>query len=246
MPLHDWTRVEAGTFHGFQVTWIAAIKAQLNAGLLPSGYYADAEQVVRPREADVLVLHEPASLFAPANGTGGVAMAQTEPQARLRVSMPRVKPPDQRQRRVVVRHVSGDRVVALVEIVSPSNKDRPDSVLDFAEKVAASLWNGVHVLVLDVFPPGRADPFGMPGAVTEVHGEEPPEVPPGEPLTFASYAAGPRVNAFIEFRSVGAELPTVPLFLTADRYVDVPLGPAYDRAWAETPARWRDVIAPPG
>lgn len=245
MPLHDWTRVEAGTFHGFHVTWIAAIKAQLNGGLLPPGYYADAEQVVRPREADVLVLHEPASLFGPANGAGGVATAQAEPRTRVRLSMPLVRPPVHRQRRVVVRHVSGDRVVALIEIVSPSNKDRPANVLDFAEKVTATLWNGVHVLVLDVFPPGDHDPSGTPGAVAEVHGEEPPEVPTDEPLTFASYAAGNRVNGFVEFRAVGGELPSMPLFLTAERYVDVPLGPAYDRAWAETPARWRDVIAPP-
>jgi hypothetical protein len=246
MPLHDWTRVDAGIYHGFHIAWIAAIRGQLNGGLLPPEYYADAEQVVRPREADVLVLREPASLFGPANGAGGVAVAQSEPRTRLRQVMRRVPPLFPKQRRVVVRHVSGDRVVALIELVSPANKDRPGSVADFVRKVTESLWNGVHVLVLDPFPPGDADPTGIPGAVAEAHYDDPPQLPAGEPLTFTSYSAGPEVKAFVECRAVGADLPTVPLFLTAERYIEVPLAPTYDRAWAETPARWRDVIAPPG
>ena len=40
MPIHDWTRVDAGIFHHFHVTWIPEIARALNAGLLPDGYYA--------------------------------------------------------------------------------------------------------------------------------------------------------------------------------------------------------------
>ena len=46
MPVHDWTRVEAGIFHDFHHTWITAIKNALNAGLLPEEYYALAEQLM--------------------------------------------------------------------------------------------------------------------------------------------------------------------------------------------------------
>jgi hypothetical protein len=35
MPIHDWTRVEAGIFHHFQHGWIEEISRALNAGLLP-------------------------------------------------------------------------------------------------------------------------------------------------------------------------------------------------------------------
>ncbi len=45
MPVHDWTRVIAGTFHDFHHEWIMAIKRTLNSGLLPSEYYAMAEQI---------------------------------------------------------------------------------------------------------------------------------------------------------------------------------------------------------
>ena len=44
MPVHDWTRVEAGTFHDFHHSWIEELKRALNAGLLPLAYYAQAEQ----------------------------------------------------------------------------------------------------------------------------------------------------------------------------------------------------------
>jgi hypothetical protein len=44
MPLHDWTRVDAGIFHAFHVAWLPEIQGILNDGLLPEGYYALAEQ----------------------------------------------------------------------------------------------------------------------------------------------------------------------------------------------------------
>ena len=44
MPVHDWTRVDAGIFHDFHNAWITHLKEALNEGLLPDGYYAQAEQ----------------------------------------------------------------------------------------------------------------------------------------------------------------------------------------------------------
>jgi hypothetical protein len=42
MPVHDWTRVDVGVFHDFHSSWIAHVKAALNGGLLPAGYYVQA------------------------------------------------------------------------------------------------------------------------------------------------------------------------------------------------------------
>jgi hypothetical protein len=42
MPVHDWTRVEAGIFHDFHTVWAVAIRNALNDGLLPKGYYVMA------------------------------------------------------------------------------------------------------------------------------------------------------------------------------------------------------------
>jgi hypothetical protein len=44
MPIHDWTRVDAGIFHDFHHEWISMVRRALNNGLLPPEYYALAEQ----------------------------------------------------------------------------------------------------------------------------------------------------------------------------------------------------------
>jgi len=44
MPIHDWTRVSAGTFHDFHNAWITELRNALNGGLLPRGFYAQGEQ----------------------------------------------------------------------------------------------------------------------------------------------------------------------------------------------------------
>jgi hypothetical protein len=36
MPIHDWTRVDAGMFHHFHQCWIGSITDVLNHRLLPS------------------------------------------------------------------------------------------------------------------------------------------------------------------------------------------------------------------
>ena len=56
MPIHDWTRVEAGDFHDFHQCWVVAIRNALNAGLLPPGYMAMAEQVTGRPIPDVVTL----------------------------------------------------------------------------------------------------------------------------------------------------------------------------------------------
>lgn len=56
MPMHDWTRISAGTFHDFHNSWITHIKDALNDGLLPEPYYALGEQPAGDYGPDVLAL----------------------------------------------------------------------------------------------------------------------------------------------------------------------------------------------
>src|SRR5688572_13910394 len=58
MPIHDWSRVDAGIFHDFHHAWIEEIKRALNAGLLPPEYYALAEQHAAGFGPDVLTLQD--------------------------------------------------------------------------------------------------------------------------------------------------------------------------------------------
>jgi hypothetical protein len=151
---------------------------------------------------------------------------------------------DMPTRTLAIRHERGHRLVALFEIVSPANKDRARHVEIFAAKVVSALDAGVHVLVVDIFPPGPSDPHGMHGVIRQrlEHPDAPFDLPADEPLTLVSYASGPHVEAYLEPVGVGAELPDMPLFLCPDRYVNVPLEPTYLAAYAGMAAFWRDVL----
>src|SRR5581483_11046142 len=101
----------------------------LNGGLLPSGYYALAEQHAGRAITDVLTLHAspvtPEPLPLPPD-TGGTAVAEAPPRVRHRQTI--APGALSRRRTLAVRHVSGHRLVALLEIVSPANKDRASHV----------------------------------------------------------------------------------------------------------------------
>ena len=80
MPIHDWTRADAGTFHFFHMLWIGSICEVLNQGLLPRNYYAMGEQRAIGDEPDVLTLHsvpfgdvggDDGSAFEPSGDAGG-------------------------------------------------------------------------------------------------------------------------------------------------------------------------------
>lgn len=241
MPVHDWTRVDAGTYHDFHSAWIIHLKEALNGGLLPSGFYALAEQHAGRSIADILTLQGPLPAVPPGpSAEGGVALAEAPPRVRRKLSL---SPAARGTRRTLaIRHVSGHRIVALVEIVSPANKDRAAHVAEFADKAESALWHGIHLLLVDLLPPGPYDPSGMHGAIWDRYEDEPYPLPPGEPLTLASYVAGPRPDVYLEHLAVGRPLVEMPLFLDPDRYVNAPLEPTYQAAYQGMPAFWRDVI----
>jgi hypothetical protein len=49
-------------------------------------------------------------------------------------------------------------------------------------------------------------------------------------------------EVFIKPAAVGAGLPEIPLFLTPDDYIRVPLAATYQSAWEAVPAFWHDVL----
>jgi hypothetical protein len=195
MPIHDWTRVDAGIFHAFHHDWITEIARALNRGLLPAAYYALPEQIA-----------------------GGLAKA------------------------VMVRHVSGHGVVAMVEILSPGNKNNQSGLNTFVRKVREALAAGIHMLLIDLFPPRLRDPQGIHRAIWSDDCGDTCALPEDKPLTCVAYLGGAGAEAFIELVAVGDALPEMPLFLTLDVYVPVPLEATYQSAWDGLPAYWRDVL----
>jgi hypothetical protein len=70
MPIHDWTRVDAGLFHAFHHDWITILSRALNSGVLPPDYFALPEQSIRGPVPDVLALEvSPGRDDGESNGT---------------------------------------------------------------------------------------------------------------------------------------------------------------------------------
>jgi hypothetical protein len=89
MPIHDWTRVSAGTFHDFHSAWITHLKEALNAGLLPDGYYAMSEQHAGPMIADVLTLRrQDVEPIEPRGRGGPIAVAESPPKTSRKMVAP--------------------------------------------------------------------------------------------------------------------------------------------------------------
>jgi hypothetical protein len=234
MPIHDWTRAEAGDFHHFHQTWIPLLAAALNSGGLPPGFMALAEQVTGRPIPDVVTLQSRLPM-------GGVAVAPAPaPSARVIQKFERINYA-KRADRVVIRHGRG-RVVAIIEIVSPGNKESRHAIRSFVEKAADILNQGVHLVVVDLFPPSPRDPQGIHKAISDEFGDEPFDFLPDKPLTVVSYIGGDLPTAYVESVGVGDRLPAIPLFLTEYDYVPCPLDATYDEAWRVYPAMLKEVV----
>ncbi len=61
---------------------------------------------------------------------------------------------------MVVRHSLG-KVVAVIELVSPGNKDTRHALRSFVGKSVDLLYDGINLLIIDPFPPGQRDPQGI-------------------------------------------------------------------------------------
>jgi hypothetical protein len=249
MPVHDWTRVEAGIFHDFHHEWISTIRRALNDGLLPPEYYALAEQQAAGFGPDVLTLQssdkegdEPAPASRSSNGTTGLLLAPPKVRFRAESSKEFYR---RKKSTIVIRHVSGDHIVAVVEIVSPGNKTGKNPFKALVDKACELLEHKIHLLIIDLFPPTRRDPNGIHSAIWEQVEEEPFALPADKPLTLVSYESALTIKANVETVAVGDALPDMPLYLEPDGYILVPLEATYETAWRAVPRRWRGVLEKP-
>ncbi len=246
MPIHDWTRVEAGVFHHFHHRWIAAITDALNDGLLPPEYYALAEQQAAGFGPDILTLQ-----IAPPDETYDSPRAKPNGSVGLLVAPPRARFQAEsageflrrKKSTIVIRHVSGDDMVAVVEIVSPGNKGGRNALKNLVEKACDLLEHKIHLLIIDLFPPTKRDPHGLHAAIWEEITDEAMSLP-DKPLTLVAYESDLTIKAYIEPVAVGDVLPDMPLFLEPGAHVLVPLEATYQAAWAAVPRRWRTVLEP--
>jgi hypothetical protein len=65
------------------------------------------------------------------------------------------------------------------------------------------------------------------------------------PLTAVSYIGGAVVEAFVNHFAVGEPIPQMPLFLTRENYIHVPLEATYMAAWEDVPPQYQQVLSAP-
>jgi hypothetical protein len=125
----------------------------------------------------------------------------------------------------------GRRLVAAVELVSPSNKDRPEHRRAFATKCAAMLQQGVCVAVVDVVTNRSANLYGellsRIGLADPSLGDEPTP-------TYASSCRWTRSGDVQRLESwhypmeVGRPMPTLPLWIAPGLAVPMELEGSYE------------------
>jgi len=212
MPIHDWTRVDAGLFHDFHQDWAVELCRALNRCRLLPGLTALIDQQTGFPIPFVEEVEE--AIYA------------------------------RRANRIRIQHRHG-KVVAVIEIVSPGNKNSRHALKAFVRKASGLIWQGIHMLVIDLFPPSERDPQGIHKAIWDEIEEGPFKLPADKPLTVAAYQAGPTKTAYLEPVAVGDDLPRLPIFLTEDDYILAPLEETYRASWAAYPADFKDLLEPP-
>jgi hypothetical protein len=232
MPIHDWTRVPSGLFHDFHQTWSIYLKSALNKGVLPNGVSALVEQRAGTRESDVLTVEwrETGRRGQPEDG----GLLVLEPPAAPFQFRSEKEIYAGRANQIAIKHQSG-QTLAIIEIVSPGNKDSKRAINEFVEKAIGFIRAGVHFLVIDLFPPTPRDPSGIHQRIWEEISDEVFAFPSGKSRTLASYEAGREKVAYVHPLAVGDELPDFPLFLWEGKHVRVPLEASYQSAWLDCP-----------
>lgn len=220
--IHSWDSLHGG--------WPMMIVREL-FDILPPGYVAAPNVLFGKNfEIDVSAFEEdePAELIA-RTGDGGVAtVAPPAPTLSLEADLS-----DQDEFEVRVYDVErGRELVAAIEIVSPSNKDRPENRRAFVAKVAALLQKEVCVSVVDLVTTRQ---FNLYADLLELIGGVDPQLGPTPPNLYAVTIRSrkppdkrPLLDMWYYPMSLGQPLPTLPIWLSPDLHVLLPLEASYE------------------
>jgi hypothetical protein len=220
MPLRDHFRPpldDRTSWEGFHGGWPAMLVRTLNREL-------PLEYAAAPR-----VHHPVPNLPWSADSGGGAATAVWSPAQPTRVVETDLPNTDEYEVRVYdVRR--GRRLVAVIELVSPANKDRPEHRRAFVAKCAALLQKQVAVAMVDLV---TVRGFNLYGDLLDLIGQ--PKSSPGSeaPLyavicRYVSRSDRWRFEAWEQPLQLGQPLPTLPLWLADDLAVPLDLEESYE------------------
>ncbi len=202
-----------------------------------------AEQIIGGPEPDVVTLQRNDFDFtSTGGGTATLTDAPRQPQTSYVIPV-ETERYAAKANRVVIRHSLG-RVVAVIELVSPGNKDSRHALRSFVEKTVDLIYDNINLLIIDPFPPSPRDPQGIHKAIWDEITDEPFELPTDKQLTLVAYQTAPIKTAYVEPIAIGSIIPAMPLFLQNEFYINVPLEETYMETWNVLPQELRDLVDP--
>jgi hypothetical protein len=142
-------------WEGLHGWWAAEIAASLN-DRLPDEYFAEFQVTLGARiEVDVATFEAGETQKEQSGGAESSVLTEVwAPPAPVAV-MPGLFPDDIEVQ--VFSNVAGPVIVAAIELVSPGNKDRPETRRGFAAKCAAYLQRGIGLIIVDIVTSRRAN-----------------------------------------------------------------------------------------
>ncbi|HEX3148680.1 MAG TPA: DUF4058 family protein [Gemmataceae bacterium] len=232
MPLRDHFRSPVNDTHSWDEVhggWPMEIVRDLTH-ILPAGYRAAPKvHLGSPFEVDVSTYDlESRDPDAPESSPGGTATSVVlAPTFTLEAEVG-----DQDEYEVRIYDTErGRQLVAAIEIVSPSNKDRPEARELFMGKVGALLQQDVCVSIVDLVTVRRANIYAE---LLNLFGGIDPQLAPTPPCIYAVTVRGRRspkgrlrLDAWFYPMTIGESLPTLPIWLNADLRVMLPLETSY-------------------
>src|SRR5262245_10222827 len=221
-PHHRW--------ESFHSNWATRLADSINARLPPGFLVEETTHSGRAFQIDVATYEqEPAQPLSngPAVATAPVVWAPPAPAQ----TMPAVFPATFAVR--VFSTAEGLKLVAAIELVSPSNKDRPDERRAFATKCASLLHQGVSLIIADIVTTRRANLHNEMLAVMEA--DQRFRLPTELSLYAVAYrpvlrGESPEIDLWPVPLALGGALPTLPLRLTGDLFIPVDFEATYQEA----------------
>ncbi len=215
------------SWEGFHAMWAAALVENLNQDVLTDEYYADLQVHIGSRvEVDV-------GTFERANGSGSstATLVQTWAPPATSLVLSTVFPDEIEVQ--VYSTSSGVTLVGAIELISPGNKDRPETRQAFTAKCLSYLTAGIGVVVVDI----------VTNRLANLHNELMALLGHGTPFTIVpaatTYAVayrpsrqstGDQIEVWARPLTLGQPLPELPLALRNAGVVPIHLEETYSEA----------------
>ena len=225
MPLHDWS--DPRGWDGVRLLWITELLRWVKPRL-PAEYrvyigYAPTLTIGSPSEMAAVVCQPQPNKFPPSSSSTYAAAKDEKPDEEIALAY--LEP-------VKAVYVEiRERLVAIIELLPP--RDNFEGWATGLMRYLNYLYNGIHMLLVDVHR--RPMPFAFADQIASELGMRQPPSPMAVSYRVSDLAATGGRNLAIWRRplTVGAPLPTLPLFLDVGVSVPVDLEQTYMHAAAD-------------